>query len=76
MARVRCKIAGHKVMRRGEATVEWYKDGLSQYYCYGYIDSMTDEPLPECKECRDYVGKAQDDLEKWNRRVGEQNEIN
>lgn len=41
MARVRCKIAGHKVKRRGEATVEWYKDGVPQYYCYGYIDRMT-----------------------------------
>lgn len=74
MARVRCKIAGHKVKRRGEATVEWYKDGLPQYYCYGYVDKMTDEPLPECKECRDYVGKAQEDLEAWNRRAGERDE--
>ena len=69
MARVRCKIAGHKVKRRGEATVEWYKDEVPQYYCYGYIDNMTDEPLSECKECRDYVGKAQDDLDEWNRRA-------
>ena len=69
MARVSCKIAGHKVKRRGDATVEWYKDGVPQYYCYGYIDKMTDEPLSECKECRDYVGKAQDDLDEWNRRA-------
>ena len=66
MSRVRCRLAGSKVKRRGQATVE--------YYCYGYIDRMTDEPLSECKECRDYVGKAQEDLEAWNRRVGEQNE--
>lgn len=37
---------------------------------------MTDEPFPECKECRDYVGKAQDDLEAWNRRAGEQVVLN
>ena len=74
MSKVRCILAKSKVKRRGQATVEWYKDGVPQYYCYGYIDKMTDEPLSECKECRDYVGKAQDDLEAWNRGTGERNE--
>ena len=52
-----------KVSRRGEPSIEWYKDGKPQYYCYGYIDKMADELLPECKECRSHVNKAQDDLE-------------
>ena len=56
---------GGKVSRRGEPSVEWYKDGKQQYYCYGYIDKMTDELLPECKVCRSHVSKAQDDLEAW-----------
>ena len=34
-------------------------------YCYGYIDKMTDELLPECKECRSHTSKAQDDLDAW-----------
>lgn len=61
-----CKAKdGGKVLRRGEPSVEWYKDGKPQHYCYGYIDKMTDELLPECKECRSHVSKAQDDLDAW-----------
>ena len=57
-----------KVSRRGEPSIEWYKDGKPQYYCYGYIDKMTDELLVECKECRSHVYKAQGDLDEHNRR--------
>ena len=60
----KAKDAG-KVLRCGKSSVEWYKDGKSHYYCYGYIDKMTDELLSECKECRSYVSKAQDDLDAW-----------
>ena len=54
-----------KVSRRGGLSIEWYKDDKPQYYCYGYIDKMTDDLFPECKECRRYVIKAQDDLDKF-----------
>lgn len=54
-----------KVSRRGELSIEWYKDGKPQYYCFGYIEKMTDELLQECKECRSHVSKAQDDLDKF-----------
>lgn len=57
-----------KVSRRGEPSIEWYKDGKPQYYCCGYIDKMTDELLTECKECRSHVHKAQGDLDEHNRR--------
>lgn len=57
-----------KVASRGEPSVEWYKDGKPQYYCYGYIDARTDDILPECRECRNHVDKAQDDLDAWNGR--------
>ena len=57
-----------KVSRRGEPSIEWYKDGKPQYYCYGYIDKMTDELLVECKECRSHGYKAQGDLNEHNRR--------
>lgn len=60
-----------KVAYRGKPSVEWYKDGKPQYYCYGYIDKRTDDLLPECQECRSHVYKAQDDFDAWNRRVGE-----
>ncbi len=60
-----------KVSRRGEASIEWYKDGEPQYYCFGYIDKMTDELLTECKECRSHVHKAQGDLDEHNRELAE-----
>lgn len=53
-----------EVKRRGYSTVEWYKDGKAQVYCYGYIDKMTDEPLEICKHCTDFVEYAQADLDK------------
>ena len=31
--------------------------------CFGWVDLMTDYPLPECSACPDFVDKAQDDLE-------------
>ena len=55
-----------KVSRRGKPSIEWYKGGKPQRYCYGYIDKMTDELLVECKECRSHVYKAQGELDKYN----------
>ena len=57
-----------KVSRRGKPSIEWYNDWKPQYYCYGYIDKMKDELLPECKERRIHVSKAQDDLDEYNHR--------
>ena len=57
--------ANHKVKEVGKSSIEWYKDGKPQHYCYGYIDRMTDELIPECKECERHVDKAQEDLDKY-----------
>ena len=68
-----CKAkSSGKVSRRGQPSIEWYRGGKPQYYCYGYIDKMTDDLLLECNECRSHVRKAQYDLDAWNRRVGEE----
>ena len=68
-----CKAKEHgKVVYRGKLSIEWYKDGKPQYYCYGYIDKMTDELLPECQECSSHVYKAQDDFDEYRRSVGEE----
>lgn len=48
----------------GKSSVEFYKDGKPQYYCYGYIDRKTEELIQECKNCNRQVYKAQEDLER------------
>ena len=58
---------GNGVKERGKSSIEFYKDGKPQYYCYGYVDSMTDELLDECKRCPEHVYKAQEDLEIFNK---------
>lgn len=61
-------VLSGKVNRKGRPSVEWYKGEIPQYYCYGYIDNMTDELLPECKQCNKHIDQAQEDFESWNRR--------
>ena len=56
------------VRRRGKPTIEFYKNEKPQYYCYGYIDATTDEPIDDCKRCRDFVERAQDDLKRYMER--------
>ena len=64
-----CKlVAIGKVKRKGNATLEFYKDGKPQYYCYGYINKMYNEPMKECKECKKYVGQADKDWEEMKKR--------
>ena len=70
-----CKAKERGKVSRRSASIEWYKDGKPQYYCYGYIDKMTDELLPECKECRRHVSKAQDDLDKFYGRADNCGEV-
>lgn len=66
MARVICKAKQNgRVKHRGNPTIEFYKDGKPQYYCYGYIDAATDEPIEDCKRCKDFVDHAQEDLERY-----------
>jgi hypothetical protein len=54
-----------KVAERGKASVEWYKDKKPQYYCYGYKDLRTDELLEVCRDCKDNVVYAQEDLDNY-----------
>lgn len=56
---------GNGVKEVGKSSIEWYKNGKPQYYCYGYIDQRTDELIEECKQCRRQVNKAQEDLEEY-----------
>lgn len=64
MSKVRC-VLRKMGLKRGRETVEWHKDGFSQYYCHGWIDCSSEEPILECRNCRDFVGRAQKDLEDY-----------
>nr|DAN93095.1 MAG TPA: hypothetical protein [Caudoviricetes sp.] len=62
MATVKCARG-----KRGRPSREWYDGKKYRVYCLGWVDPMTDSPLPECLACPDFVDKAQDDLETlWN----------
>ena len=70
MAKTVCEAKKSGIVKyRGKAGIEWYKDGVPQYYCYGYIDRMTDEPLEICRNCVDHTDHAQADLNEWNSRT-------
>lgn len=46
-----------EVERKGRAADEIIVDGKKTYSCYGVKDSMTDEPVPECEECKWFFRK-------------------
>lgn len=41
--------------RRSRPTTEFYINGKPQIYCMGWINMMTDDPLENCKNCKDFV---------------------
>lgn len=63
MATVKCVLG-----KRGYPSHEWNDGMKDRIYCLGRIDRMTDDPLPECRACPDYVDKAEDDRDEWFRR--------
>lgn len=54
-----CEAARSKeypdIDKRGDADVEFFKNGEPQVYCRGYYDLRTDETLDVCKNCPDFV---------------------
>lgn len=58
METVKCAIG-----KRGRPSHEWNDGEKDHIYCLGWVDTMTDYPLPECSDCPDFVDRAQDDLE-------------
>lgn len=48
---------------RGKPTIEWYDNGKPQYYCMGYKDSSIEQPLKTCKNCIDFVGGSQIEID-------------
>lgn len=78
MAKTVCKAVKQRIVdRRGRPSIEWHKDGVPQYYCYGYADPMTDELLEVCQSCIDHVNHAEEDFEIWHeqfKQIGGQEE--
>ena len=64
MATIKCALG-----KRGRTSHEWNDGEKDRIYCLGRVDLMTDDPLPECLACPDFVDKAQDDLEAFYRRA-------
>lgn len=60
VATVKCKLK-----KRGEPTHEWNDGEKDRIYCRGWLDPMTDSPLPECLACPDHVDKAEWDRQKF-----------
>ena len=52
MATVRCALG-----KRGRPSHEWNDGKKDRIYCLGRVDPMTDDPLPECLDCPDFVNK-------------------
>lgn len=65
MSKVICKAISSKqgIINRGKATIEWYEDGKPQYYCRGYYDTSTEEPIKVCKDCIDFVNGLQIEID-------------
>lgn len=57
-----------KHKERGKPSIEWYKNGKPQYYCYGFGHKETGKLLEVCQNCRQNVVYAQDDLDAWNKK--------
>lgn len=53
MATVKCARG-----KRGRPSHEWNDGKKDRIYCLGWVDSMTDYPIPECLACPDFVDKA------------------
>lgn len=48
-------VLNGEVKEKGKASIEYYKDGIPQYFCYGWKDSSTDELLKTCLKCKKNV---------------------
>ena len=74
MARVNCMAISKEngVVERGQASIEWYdENNKPQYYCRGYLDASTEEPLKTCQKCRDFLGSSfiEEDFKKFQKRL-------
>ena len=62
-----CGAVKHGIVnRKGKSSLEFFYGGKPYYYCFGYVDSMTDELLDVCSMCKSNVIHAQRDFDLLN----------
>lgn len=60
-----CKaVENGEVSHKGKSSIEFYKNGKPQYYCYGWCSGSSEYLLQTCRNCKKYIDYAQQDLEK------------
>ena len=55
------------IKERGKTSIEFVFNSIPRYFCYGYIDTKTDELIDECRECPENVKRADEVLQKLKR---------
>ena len=55
------------IKERGKPSIEFVFNNIPRYFCYGYIDSRTDELIDECRECPENVNKADEVMQRLMR---------
>lgn len=68
--KTKCELVKcHAVKRRGRASIEFYDDdGDPQYYCMGWMDMASKEIFETCRNCPDFVDRANEEIEEVNAR--------
>ena len=62
-------VKRRQAKRRGKASIEFYdNDGDPQYYCMGWMDMASEEIFETCRNCPDFVDRANEDIEEVNAR--------
>lgn len=64
MSNICLAVKNRKVERKGKLSIEYYIDNKPIKYCYGYISKDNESLIDECKECKIYVGFAEQNLKK------------
>lgn len=48
-------VKNGEVKTKGKSSIEYYKDGKPQYYCYGWNDLSTGTLIETCSKCKKNV---------------------
>lgn len=67
--KTKCELVKRYAVKRGRPSIEFYDDdGDPQYYCMGWVDMASEEIFETCRNCPDFVDRANEDIEEVNAR--------